>query len=211
MICNICRSEAVESFLTSDQKTYWSCSNCGGKFLDKNFLLKNNDEKERYLEHNNEINDPEYRSFLSKLVIPLKEKILPSSKGLDFGCGHGPALADMLKKDGFEVLLYDPFFYPDTNVLSQQYDFITCTETAEHFYDPFKEFNTLNNLLKPGGWLGIMTCFLTTDDMFENWYYRRDPTHVTFYAEKTFQVIASQRNWICEVQSKDIALLQKIK
>ncbi|MDG1203671.1 MAG: methyltransferase type 12, partial [SAR86 cluster bacterium] len=81
MLCNICGSEAVKSFLTSDQKTYWSCSCCGGKFLDKDFLLNSNDEKERYLEHNNEINDPEYRSFLSKLVIPLKEKILPSSKG----------------------------------------------------------------------------------------------------------------------------------
>ena len=75
MLCNICGSEAVKSFLTSDQKTYWSCSCCGGKFLDKDFLLNSNDEKERYLEHNNEINDPEYRSFLSKLVIPLKEKI----------------------------------------------------------------------------------------------------------------------------------------
>ena len=211
MLCNICGSDAVESFQTSDQKIYWNCSHCGGKFLDKDFLLKSNDEKERYLEHNNEIDDPEYRAFLAKLAKPLKEKILPCSKGLDFGCGHGPALADMFKKDGFEVLLYDPFFYPDTKVLSQQYDFITCTETAEHFHDPWKEFNTLNNLLKPGGWLGIMTCFLTTDDMFESWYYRRDPTHVTFYAEKTFQVIASQRNWICEVQSKDIVLLQKTK
>ena len=211
MLCNICGSDAVESFQTSDQKIYWNCSHCGGKFLDKDFLLKSNDEKERYLEHNNEIDDPEYRAFLAKLAIPLKEKILPSSRWLDFGCGHGPALADMFKKDGFEVLLYDPFFYPDTKVLSQQYDFITCTETAEHFYDPWKEFNMLNNLLKPGGWLGIMTCFLTTDDMFESWYYRRDPTHVTFYAEKTFQVIASQRNWICEVQSKDIVLLQKTK
>ena len=211
MLCNICGSDAVESFQTSDQKIYWNCSHCGGKFLDKDFLLKSNDEKERYLEHNNEIDDPEYRAFLAKLAIPLKEKILPSSRGLDFGCGHCPALADMFKKDGFEVLLYDPFFYPDTKVLSQQYDFITCTETAEHFYDPWKEFNMLNNLLKPGGWLGIMTCFLTTDDMFESWYYRRDPTHVTFYAEKTFQVIASQRNWICEVQSKDIVLLQKTK
>ena len=211
MLCNICGSDAVESFQTSDQKIYWNCSHCGGKFLDKDFLLKSNDEKERYLEHNNEIDDPEYRAFLAKLAIPLKEKILPSSRGLDFGCGHGPALADMFKKDGFEVLLYDPFFYPDTKVLSQQYDFITCTETAEHFYDPWKEFNMLNNLLKPGGWLGIMTCFLTTDDMFESWYYRRDPTHVTFYAEKTFQVIASQRNWICEVQAKDIVFLQKTK
>ena len=54
-----------------------------------------------------------------------------------------------------------------------------------------------------------MTSFLTSDEMFENWYYRRDPTHVTFYCEKTFQVIASQRNWKCEIKSKDIVLLQK--
>ena len=92
---------------------------------------------------------------------------------------------------------------------SKQYDFITCTETAEHFYDPFKEFNTFNDLLKPGGWLGIMTSFLTTDDKFENWYYRRDPTHVTFYCEKTFQVMASQRDWTCEIRSKDVVLMQK--
>ena len=57
--------------------------------------------------------------------------------------------------------------------------------------------------------LGVMTCFLTTDEAFESWYYRRDPTHVTFYCEKTFEVIASQRNWQYEFPSKDIVLLQK--
>ena len=115
----------------------------------------------------------------------------------------------MLSKEGFSVSLYDPYFYPDKAVLSKQYDFITCTETAEHFYDPFKEFNTFNDLLKPGGWLGIMTSFLTTDDKFENWYYRRDPTHVTFYCEKTFQVMASQRDWTCEIKSRNVVLMQK--
>jgi hypothetical protein len=60
-----------------------------------------------------------------------------------------------------------------------------------------------------GGWLGIMTSFLTTDDAFESWYYRRDPTHVTFYSEKTFEVIAEQRNWDYEIKSKDIVLLHK--
>jgi len=45
MLCNICGSDAVESFQTSDQKIYWNCSHCGGKFLDKDFLLKSNDEK----------------------------------------------------------------------------------------------------------------------------------------------------------------------
>ena len=209
MICNICRSDAASSFETLDKKIYWSCNVCGCKYLDQSYFIDPVEEEKRYLEHNNEINDKEYRSFLSRLSEPLKEKISLGSHGLDFGCGTGPALADMLTQDGFKVALYDPFFYPDDSLLSKKYDFITCTETAEHFYDPFKEFNTLNELLKPGGWLGVMTSFLTSDEMFENWYYRRDPTHVAFYCEKTFQVIASQRNWKCEIKSKDVVLLQK--
>ena len=209
MICNICRSGTASSFETLDKKIYWSCNVCGCKYLDKSYFIDSADEEQRYLEHNNNIQDKEYRAFLSKLSIPLKEKISLGSHGLDFGCGTGPALADMLTHDGFKVSLYDPFFYPDESVLSKQYDFITCTETAEHFYDPYKEFNNLNDVLKPGGWLGIMTSFLTSDEMFENLYYRRDPTHVTFYCEKTFQVIASQRNWKCEIKSKDVVLLQK--
>ena len=209
MICNICRSNAASSFNTHDSKTYWSCNVCGCKYLDKLYFIDPVEEEQRYLEHNNSIKDNEYRAFLSRLSDPLKEKISLGSNGLDFGCGTGPALADMLTQDGFKVELYDPFFFPDKGVLSKQYDFITCTETVEHFYDPFKEFNILNDLLKPGGWLGVMTSFLTSDEMFESWYYRRDPTHVSFYCEKTFQVIASQRNWKCEIKSKDVVLLQK--
>ena len=209
MVCNLCRSDAASRFDTIDNKTYWSCDICGCKYLDKSYFIDAQEEEKRYLEHNNDVNDAEYRAFLSKLSNPLKEKISLGAHGLDFGCGTGPALADILIKEGFKVSLYDPFFYPDEGVLSKQYDFITCTETAEHFHDPYKEFNTINSLLKPGGWLGVMTSFLTSDGEFKNWYYRRDPTHVTFYCEKTFQVIASQRNWKCEIQSKDIVLLQK--
>ena len=209
MICNLCRSDAASCFDTIDNKTYWSCDICGCKYLDKSHFVDAQEEEKRYLEHNNDVNDAEYRAFLSKLSNPLKEKISLGAHGLDFGCGTGPALADILIKEGFKVSLYDPFFYPDEGVLSKQYDFITCTETAEHFHDPYKEFNTINNLLKPGGWLGVMTSLLTSDEEIKNWYYRRDPTHVTYYCEKTFQVIASQRNWKCEIQSKDIVLLQK--
>ena len=209
MICNICRSNAVSSFETLDRKKYWSCNVCGGKYLDKSYFIDTAEEELRYLEHNNDIQDKEYRAFLSKLSDPLKEKLSLGAHGLDFGCGSGPALADILTQEGFKVSLYDPFFYPNKNVLSKQYDFITCTETAEHFHDPFKEFNTLNDLLKPRGWLGVMTSFLTSDEMFESWHYRRDPTHVTFYCENTFEVIASQRSWKCEIKSKDVVLLQK--
>ena len=105
------------------------------------------------------------------------------------------------------------FTIPDLShnneIFLKKYDFITCTETAEHFYDPFKEFNILNDLLIAGGWLGLMTCFMTDDSLFENWQYRKDPTHVVFYTRETLEVIAAQRNWTCEIAAKDIALFCK--
>jgi hypothetical protein len=209
MNCIVCNNQSAKSFQTSDTKTYWKCGNCLAKFLDPSLYIEAGIEKERYLEHDNRIDDEAYRSFLSRLANPLQKKLSVDDTGLDFGCGHGPALADMLQAEGFKIDLYDPFFFPDKKVFTKKYNFITCTETAEHFHHPFQELNALDNLLSPGGWLGIMTCFLTTDEAFESWYYRRDPTHVTFYCEKTFEVIASQRNWQYEFPSKDIVLLQK--
>ena len=209
MKCIVCNNNSIEVFKIIDKKKYWKCNFCLAKFLDKAHYLNSLDEKSRYLEHNNEIKDVSYRSFLSKLSNPLKEKLSIDDKGLEFGCGHGPALADMLKLDGFDIELYDPFFFPNNEIFLKKYDFITCTETAEHFYDPFKEFNILNDLLIAGGWLGLMTCFMTDDSLFENWQYRKDPTHVVFYTRETLEVIAAQRNWTCEIAAKDIALFCK--
>ena len=36
------------------------------------------------------------------------DKINTNAKGLDFGCGHGPALADILIKNKYSIDLYDP-------------------------------------------------------------------------------------------------------
>jgi len=182
--CIVCEGKLIESFQTSDNKKHWKCLRCFAKFLDKKHYINSDIEKERYLEHENIIEDDGYRNFLSRLSTPLKDKLLQGSRGLDFGCGHGPALADILIKDGFDVDLYDPFFFPDEDVFLKQYDFITCTETAEHFFEPAKEFKILHSLLKKNGWLGVMTNTLTTDDAFDSWYYRRDPTHVCFYSEE---------------------------
>ena len=209
MSCIVCTSDSVEIFKIIEDKKYWKCNFCLAKFLDESHYLDPIIEKNRYLQHNNRIDDNDYRAFLSRLSKPLKEKISNGDKGLDFGCGHAPALADMFALDGFDIDLYDPFFFPNKNIFSKKYNFITCTETAEHFFDPFKEFNTLDDLLLTDGWLGIMTCFLTKEELFENWHYRRDPTHVVFYAEKTFEVIALRRKWSCEIKTKDIVLFCK--
>jgi len=94
-------------------------------------------------------------------------------------------------------------------VLADTYDFVTCTETAEHFHDPAGEFACIRALLRPGGWLGVMTCFQTDDARFERWQYRADPTHVVFYREATFHHLARLWGMTVEVPRKDVVLLRQ--
>jgi len=209
MNCIVCKSDLVSVYKIIDSKKYWDCKFCFARFLDKDHYLELSLERERYLLHENRIDDKAYRDFLSKLANPLTEKLSKKSEGLDYGCGEGPALADIFTSLGFKMNLYDPFFFPDKDIFLKKYDFITCTEVVEHFYSPFKEFVFLDSLLEKEGWLGIMTSFLPTDELFKNWYYRKDPTHVVFYTKETFEVIASQRNWSLEIESKDVVLFYK--
>ncbi|MBD3640238.1 MAG: class I SAM-dependent methyltransferase [Marinobacter sp.] len=171
--------------------------------------LSADEERAIYELHENDPEDAGYRRFLSKLANPLTERLPPGAEGLDFGSGPGPALAGMLEEAGFSMALYDPFFHPDKASLARTYDFITCTEVVEHLHEPAEAFSLLDRSLRPGGWLGIMTCFQTDDDRFDNWHYRRDPTHVVFYRQATFEWLAGTYGWTLEVPVKDVVLLRK--
>ncbi len=105
--------------------------------------------------------------------------------------------------------LYDPLFFPDPESLYDLYDFIVCAETIEHFHRPAEEFSRFDRMLRPGGWLALMTCFQTDDERFATWHYRRDPTHVVFYRCSTPRRIARRFGWTCEIPVKDVALMRK--
>ena len=209
MHCIICKNKSVNIFNIIDNKVYLECPKCYVKFLHKKHYINFKSEKRHYLKHENYIHDKNYQKFLSRLYNPLKNKISKLDKGLDFGCGYCPTLAYMIKKDGFEVDIYDPYFFPNKEIFSKNYNFITCTEVAEHFHNPQKEFMLLNKLIFVSGWLGIMTCFYSKEICFKNWHYRRDPTHVVFYSAETFEFIAEELGWKCNIISKDIVLMQK--
>ncbi|KAA1172055.1 class I SAM-dependent methyltransferase [Marinobacter salinexigens] len=191
------------------RQDYLRCGYCEATVMSEVGRLSEAEERAVYDLHENTADDPGYRRFLARLSDPLLKRLAHGADGLDFGCGPGPALAQMLADSGMNMSLYDPFFYPDASVLERQYDFITCTEVVEHLYQPAEVFQAFDRLLLPGGWLGVMTCFQTDDSRFANWHYRRDPTHVVFYREYTFNVLAQQFGWRLEVPAKDVALFHK--
>ncbi len=207
--CPVCERETLRPFSIFEGKAYHRCDHCMATILDPRHRLDRQAEHAHYLTHQNRIDDPGYQRFLGKLAEPLLTILDPGSSGLDYGCGPGPALAHMLRDGGHRVELFDPFFAPDPEPLGKTYDFVTCTEVAEHFFAPAREFRRLATLVRPGGWLGVMTMFQTDDARFADWHYRKDPTHVVFYRARTFRVVAANLGWRCDIPQKDVALLQR--
>lgn len=194
--------------MTVDGLDYRRCPECEATLLDSRHHLPPAAERAVYEQHRNDPGDAGYRRHLARLADPLLARLGPARRGLDYGCGPGPALAAMLREAGHSVALYDPFFHPDPAPLAATYDFVTCTEVAEHFHRPAEEFDRLGQMLRPGGRLAVMTGFQVDDARFATWHYRRDPTHVVFYREATFRRIAEQRRWSCQFPVNDVVLMQ---
>lgn len=206
--CPLC-AHSADAFCAARKRDYLHCPQCDLIFLHERFHLPPDEEKKRYDCHENNPGDPRYRNFLMRLFQPLKKKLTPSAHGLDFGCGPGPTLSLMFREAGFSCVEYDLHYADDPSVLKTQYDFLTCTETMEHFYRPREEFERFLTLIRPGGWIGLMTQLHDeTAASFGRWHYINDDTHVCFYSKKTFRRLARTYGLTAEFYPGGTVLLQ---
>lgn len=209
MACPLCRSAEVNLYAEAHGRRYFRCSICRLTFLDPAHRLSAAAEQAHYETHENSPLDPGYRRFLSRLSIPLVERLPAGAEGLDYGSGPGPTLSRMLEEEGCRVRIFDPFFSPDASVLERSYDFITATEVVEHFFSPRDEFDRMERMLRPGGWLAIMTEMLPEERAFSTWRYARDPTHVCFLSPATLHWIAGHYGWSMVLPQRNVVVFQK--
>lgn len=216
--CPLCTSSETADFCKipalAVARRYLHCSRCDLIFLDPGQRPNQSAERTHYELHNNVASDEQYCNFLGRLLNPLLVKIgVPPEnirlQGLDFGSGPGPVLAELVSRSGHQMSIYDPYFAPDKTVLQRRYDFVTCCEVAEHFYEPAAAFQQIDALLKPGGWLGLMTGILPDWTSFRSWHYPRDITHVVFYSPKTVSWIAEKFDWQPEFPTTNVVLFKK--
>jgi hypothetical protein len=207
--CPLCYAAHTSNPILACSSHYHHCEVCDLVFQTTAQLPDKKTELAHYQNHNNRIDDPKYHRFLLQLAGPLLAELSAGASGLDFGAGPAPALATILGEAGFPTAVYDPFFAPNKQALTKTYDFITCTETAEHFHRPRQEFELIDHLLNPGGWLGLMTELRPDIDHFPAWWYHRDPTHVSFYSTHTLHWLCRQFGWQIKRLAGRVILLQK--
>lgn len=212
--CLLCDYPQTQLVLESINKSwgmrrYFRCNHCQLTFMDPQQRLSLDDEHDRYALHQNRLDDQDYINFLKRLALPVSKVIQSGDIGLDYGCGPVLAMNKIFKELGYTIVSYDPHFVCNKTLLTKKYDFIVCSETAEHFYSPSHEFKQFNQLLNDGGTLGVMTMMLNDEIDFDAWHYRKDPTHVCFYQQATFEWIAQQMSWSLDFPQDNIILMKK--
>jgi len=78
--CPVCRGAATRPFLDlpAEARTYWRCGSCEATFLDPACRPDPGAERAHYLTHDNRVDDPAYRAFLSRLATPHRAMVARS-------------------------------------------------------------------------------------------------------------------------------------
>lgn len=189
--CPLCSGKSAP-FYTLKEREFLQCANCLSIFTSPGSYLTPEAEETHYRFHNNDPEDVRYQNFVSPLVNKIFNDFGPQHHGLDFGSGTGSPIVKMLNDKGYNIKQYDLFFHNYPQVLQQQYHYIACSETAEHFKEPHKEFSLLRHMLLPGGKLYLMTELFDENRDFATWYYKTDPTHVFLYHKNAFEWIKEE-------------------
>ena len=213
--CVFCGGDRGIAFSVKE-KEYYRCSECDGVFMAPKSRLSSEKQKERYLKHNNTLENSGYVDFLRSFIEPvlgfIKQQRCDDTERanmriLDYGSGPEPVLVELLeayRKEGvlysdygirdFEIRGWDPFFAAETQFFEGGADLVTCLEVAEHFESPDEDFAKLSSCVKGGGYLAVGTMLLPQggEEAFKSWWYRSDATHVSFYTENALRTVAAK-------------------
>ncbi len=207
--CPLCINLEISLFSKDKKRQYYQCRNCNLIYVDPQNYISKEEEYKRYNLHTNSCTDKNYIDFLSIAIDPILSNTLIGNKGVDYGCGSGPILKDLLKPYNRIITNYDPNYFNNTSIYKAKWDFIVTTEVIEHLKNPLEELKKMWNILVDNGILCIMTSRYTNNIDFKSWYYKGDPTHICFYTKESFIWIADQLGAVIEFYNKKITILKK--
>jgi SAM-dependent methyltransferase len=207
--CPLCKKLNSYKYCYAENRIYLHCKVCDLVYVSKSDFISLEKEKQKYDNHQNSPQDQGYVDFLNRLLNPLCSLLPQNAKGLDFGSGPGPTLNIIMKNNGYNMDIYDFFYHNHKSVFKNSYDFITTTEVIEHLHNPYDELQRLWYILKNGGYLGIMTAFRPKFEKFQNWYYKRDLTHIRFFTINTFIWLANELKAELIVPENGVVILKK--
>lgn len=204
--CRLCKNKE-----TKVSSHFIFCPQCHLYLKNSKDFMSLEKENERYLQHNNDVTDVNYLTYLSKLFSYLPKDL--QGPVLDFGCGPTKGVEALVEKEklNIEVHSYDPIYFPTGISEGFKYNKIYASECFEHFLNPAKTIGFIAGLQESGGVLAIRTELYTlSKGPLEKWWYFNDPAHVCFYTEESIGWLAERFNYqVKTLDSPHIVLVKK--
>jgi len=198
--CRLCHHPAHLVF--EEVRPFFACNVCGLIFSDC-FISAEAIEKHYKDQHNNVFNWKKEAGFFIEWLKNLEWSLpLSSLSFLDYGSGGG-FLTEELRRMGYAVDCYEPMLHGEfnPNKYSKAYDVIIMNEVVEHLEDINKTLDIIYSLLADNGVVIIKT--LLTDriindpenfkESFTRWWYKDDPTHISFFNFMTIEYLCHDR------------------
>lgn len=200
--CRVCKSPAPLFY--QDTRTFHKCPNC--------WLIFTNDFPDKTLEENHyksqwQTTEPEFWKNQTTALISYIQAYFSPKNILDFGAGSGE-MARELRSQGYQVTALEPM--RDGYLKDQQYpqlfDVVIAVEVIEHLPNPWEELEQIEKVLEPEGIMvfstGLTNPFIEAPDAvehFKTWWYKDDPTHLSFFCNHTLGVMAELRDYTIDI------------
>ena len=210
MRCLLC-GDPNPHFLTRDKsRDYHHCTKCDFVFVPQEQYVSLEEEKKRYLLHDNSPGNKGYVRYLEEVVSIVSDELDGSNaKVLDFGAGEQAVLTGLLRHKSIRCTPYDPLFAIGSETLNEQYDGIVLCEVIEHLRGIRDQLEMIRKLTTQSASLVIRTQPYPSLDTFTDWWYTKDPTHINYFSKKSLGFVAGylDRNLVMS-RYEDIFILK---
>jgi hypothetical protein len=219
--CRLCQNPSQIIF--EDVRPFYACNVCGLIFSD--CLLSAEEVEKHYKNQYSSGFDwkKEAQHFVEwfdhfGFAVPVRTLSI-----FDYGSGGG-FLTKALREMSFKVDCYEPILHGEFNRenYAEAYEIVILNEVVEHLEDINKTLDTVYSILADNGVVFIKTNLtdklinnpLNFYELFKGWWYKDDPTHISFFSSLTIEYICKDRgrNLVDKAisETNNCVVLQKI-
>ena len=213
MNCRICETES--SLFYSDVRSFYKCPSCTLIFT--NETADNVAAEKHYKDQWNNADKNFWKQQTDGLLSVIHRYKMPVGRVLDFGSGTGEITKEFQAR-GIEATPLEPMIhgylkdqnYPD------KFDVVVGVEVIEHLPDMREELKEIEKNLSADG-IMLFTTILTDSfidsinevEQFKGWWYKDDPTHVSFFSSKSILRLAEIMIYTADIYSAQLFVLKR--
>ncbi|MEE8484211.1 MAG: class I SAM-dependent methyltransferase [Nitrospinota bacterium] len=208
--CRICKTPSPVFY--NDSRTFFKCPACTLIFTEE--MADEKAANEHYKNQWNNADEDFWKQQVDVLISVINKHKTPQ-RILDFGSGSGEITKEFQRR-GIDTTPLDPIIhgYLKDQDYAEKFDVVVGVEVIEHLPEIYGELEEIKKVLTDDGIIvfttGLTNVFIDAPDaveVFAKWWYKDDPTHVSFFSNRSVFTMAGIAGLKAEVYGEQLFVL----